>query len=179
MSRSVECPLLQHWLNPACARLWLGPVSPACLPAWLPVLCRLQGWLHTHTHSHTQLLLTDLHIQTADGTLTAVHSLFTPPQVGPRNITWSSLRVCCARACACVCVENSSSEAETVRPEFGFTSKKKKKKEVVILQKAAGADSSRDGDRVELSCLLQRPKEKRVEERLGTRPEVCSFSPTH
>lgn len=84
------------------------------------------------------------------------------------------------RARARVCVENSSSEAETVRPEFGFTSKKKKKKkEVVILQKAAGADSSRDGDRVELSCLLQRPKEKRVEERLGTRPEVCSFSPTH
>lgn len=176
MSRSVECPLLQHWLNPACARLWLGPVSPACLPAWLPVLCRLQGWLHTHTHSHTQLLLTDLHIQTADGTLTAVHSLFTPPQVGPRNITWSSLRVCCARARVCVWkiapVKRKPWDPSSV-------SQAKKKKEVVILQKAAGADSSRDGDRVELSCLLQRPKEKRVEERLGTRPEVCSFSPTH
>ena len=141
MSRSAKCPLLQHWLNPACARLWLGPVSPACLPAWLPVLCRLQGWLHTHTHththSHTQLLHTDLHIQTADGTLTAVHSPFTPPQVGPRNITWSLLRVCCARACVCVW-KIAPVKRKPWDPSSVSQAKKKKKKKMSSSRKQLG-----------------------------------------
>ena len=107
---------------------WGQSLRPACPPGCQSSADFRAGCTHTHTHTHTLTHSAPPHRPPHTDGRWDINSRAQPFHTSAGRSSKHHVKFAPSLLRARVCVENSSSEAETVRPEFGFTSKKKKKK---------------------------------------------------